>query len=294
MLEIRSAAMSYAEFDIHDAVWNGEGVVPAQRITELAQRLAAEVLQLAPKGRQPVVSFDVFDTILLRNHKYELRRFWEIAEAQAKALRKAGTASAPAAEALYLARVEGARLAYATARRVGRSSEPCLDDIYDCYRHLPELGGEDPAALSAIEIAYEKCNLRCNTIMKELIDILSDKGAYILWLSDMYLPGSVIADLIAHCGLGPKFKFGYSSADTGANKATGLAFRVVAGQLGLAADEFVHLGDNATVDGRGAQTVGARSLILPVSQPQQRQREDDEDKFVTWMNGRHPGLPAGW
>ena len=294
MLVNESSSAAYYATDVHGSVWGLSAQLSRDEIAGLARGLAEEALSLAVPGRRPVVSIDVFDTLLLRNSKFELRRFWEIAHLQANHWPTATPAAASLAETLYIARIDGARLAYAVAPRLGRSSEPTLDDIYAAYRRLPGLADSDYQFLRGWELSYEEQNLRANPVIVAVVEMVREAGAQVVCISDVYLKAVDISRLISTCGIGHRFDVVYSSADTGLTKASGLAFRNVAARLSIAADEFVHLGDNAVVDGSGAVSIGARSIIVPVSRIETQRRDDDEDAFRVFLEEERPFLPVVW
>jgi hypothetical protein len=62
-----------------------------------------------------LVSVDLFDTLLLRDHRCERRRFLLMARMAAEALDRAG--SRVSIQALYLSRLDAQRLAYRACSR---------------------------------------------------------------------------------------------------------------------------------------------------------------------------------
>ena len=213
-----------------------------------------------------LVSFDVFDTLLLRNTKPEPARFREMAREQRRALLAAGL-SPPAVDDLFFARLQAARIAYSCAPLVEGERDASWDSILDLMLH--GLGWEgDPARLAReiitqVELDYEAANLSPNRPLMDLLARARDRGARLVFLSDMYLDSGGIAGLIAR--LAPDFSWdrGYVSSQVGMTKRGGGLFRHMLGEEGVDAGRVVHLGDDPVGDLATPRGLGITAVATP-------------------------------
>ena len=176
------------------------------------------------------VSFDVFDTLLLRPYvkPTDLFRHMEInentpgfADARISAERRARTKDRP---------------------------EVTLSDIYDAmdtkFSHMMEK-----------ELEYEAQVLQPNPEMKRVFDLTLSKGKVVILLSDMYLPSAFIADVLSKRGFSGYRKL-YVSSDNGKSKCFGDLFRQALGDLNVLPSELLHIGDDERSDVRTPSAMG--------------------------------------
>ena len=200
---------------------NAPGLLPGALGPAVEQQLAEGVR---------AVGLDVFDTLLWRRTLHPRDAFGGLPHGWA------GRRLRPLAEAVVTA---GCR------RLLGR--EPRLADI---YRLLP---GCDAAA----EMALERSLTVANPAGLALVRRLQARGLPVLAISDMYLSGAQIAELLAHAGYPPLAVL--SSADVGVSKhGGGRLFLRAARQLGVRPDELVHVGDDPWSDIEMARRQGLR------------------------------------
>ena len=211
---------------------------------------------LSPACR--VVSFDVFDTLLLRP-------FWQPADLfafmEADVTRMLGCADHVQFGQL---RVEAERRARKAAVDQKRSAlgEVTLDDIYAelaalCPRLVPHLD-----AVRQLEL---DCELRFCTARKkgrELWELAQFAGKTVVCVSDMYLPADFIRRMLEKCGYTGAAGV-YVSCEAGVNKSSGQLYRLVQKQLGCQGGEIVHIGDNPAADVQKAREAGWTAFLLP-------------------------------
>ncbi len=177
-----------------------------------------------------VVSFDVFDTLLLRPF------------------------AAPA-DIFYLV---GQRIGYFNFKEIRviaerearqKSGKPNDEiDIYDIYRELARRSGVSPTD-AELEISLEEELCYANPYMLELFSILKSRNKTVVIVSDMYLPASVIKNILHKNGYVGYSKL-YISCDRGCNKSSGQLFKMLKNDFG---DSIIHIGDSVTADIEGAK-----------------------------------------
>lgn len=235
----------------------------AQYRAMLSEAIAAV---LPPEG---VLSYDVFDTFLLRDDVSEYRRFIEIAELVAAHV---GCDPVDA----FIARHLGTRASYRAGRRVKGCGEGSLSEI---HRTAARLLGCDEAAAETfvdIELDYEADHLSVNPALMELARWHRERGGRVIAISDMYMHAEQIERLMARIVPGhPLFDVVYSSADTKVSKASGHLFDLVREDLDARAIGCVHVGDSLYGDFRRARERGWAALHLPVAAAEIARRRHD-------------------
>ena len=168
------------------------------------------------------ISFDVFDTLLLRPYARptDLFRHMErnenvpgFADARIYAERRARTKEKP---------------------------EVPLSKIYDTIR-------KEFTGLMKKELEYEAQILQPNPEMKRVFDLSVHKGKRVVLLSDMYLPSGFIADVLSRRGFSGYEKL-YVSNDDGKSKCFGDMFQKVLEDLDIHPSELLHIGDDERSD----------------------------------------------
>lgn len=123
----------------------------------------------------------------------------------------------------------------------------------------------------AYELDVESHALVARAGWLPLLERLRQRGATIVALSDMYLPGSAIKTLLDRAGIGGYFDEVHSSADSCRAKASGHGYRRLCELRGWAPRTWLHIGDNPYSDGLQAQAHGLTALCL--RDPSERKRK---------------------
>lgn len=174
-----------------------------------------------------VVSFDIFDTLILRNieqptdifkiieNKYKVKNFFKnriLAESQS---------------------------------RIGQKNyEANLNRIYD---FLQKMYKEDIKKVKEIEMQIEYDFICQNTVMKEIFDYCKKQNKKIFLISDMYLPKEFIQKLLKKCGY-EKYNNLYISNEIMESKHIGGLYDYVMKQEKIKTEEWIHIGDNKHSD----------------------------------------------
>lgn len=179
-----------------------------------------------------VVSFDIFDTLVLRNvgNPHDV---FDIVEAMA------GASGIDAAPGFARARVDAESMA---ASHKGPGKDVTLEDIYQ------ELSFSDGAkeALKKLELDTERKVIAPNDEMIGLARRLKGRGKTIVATSDMYLPASFLTTILLSFGC-PVDRL-YVSGDIGLRKSHGALFSYVVKDLEIGRGRIVHIGDNRRSD----------------------------------------------
>ena len=181
------------------------------------------------------VSFDVFDTLLLRPYVRPTDLFRHM-ELYFKA------------DGFSKMRIEAERKARARYRR-----EITLDEIYDelddSLQHL-----KDEEIEMEISVAIP------NQDIMDLYNWLIQSGRTVVLVSDMYLPTEVIEKMLENCDIKGYRKLYVSSAYS-ATKHSGELYDIVPEDLGISKEDVIHIGDNRHSDYNVPMKKGIRSIL---------------------------------
>lgn len=185
------------------------------------------------------ISFDVFDTLINRTVEKPSDVFYKSALLYTKNHRKA--------EEFRNARIKAEKL----ARDYYKDKEIDIEDIYEF------IDGDlfDNDLYKNNEIEFEIDNCVANSKMKKVFDYAISKNKQVFIVSDMYLPKSVIKEMLQKCHICGYTEL-YVSNDSNCNKLSGKLFKCVLHDYGLNSTEIVHFGDSIKADILGAKKAG--------------------------------------
>lgn len=190
-----------------------------------------------------VVSFDVFDTLILRNLLDPGDVFYltgmKLGISGFKALRE---------------RAEGEAARRKKAQ--GKGVEVTLPEIYEVVR---EWQGLDPKKGMETELSVETAVCRANPYWHDVFDSLRSAGKQIVVATDMYLPESAVRELLVHCGYEMDQVKVFVSCEEGAGKRDGALFRSMSRKMGNRV-KCIHVGDSKAADIRAARQEGWTAL----------------------------------
>jgi len=113
---------------------------------------------------------------------------------------------------------------------------------------------------------------------------LRTQGKRIFIISDMYLPASHLKVLVEHAGLIDFVEDVISSADTFLAKASGKGYGQVQEKYSLVRERWIHIGDNAFSDGMRAVEFGIEALII--HDPLEDHRKSIVKRYINYSYGR--------
>lgn len=183
-----------------------------------------------------VVSFDIFDTLLLRPYMKPTDVFKHLELLTEKI-------------GFYNARKEAENQFYLM---YGREQEATLDNI---YQMIPEY-----ADLKEKELELEYDTLYVNSEIKELYDYALKRNKTIIITSDMYLPFYFIKNVLKKNGF-LKYKQLYLSNQLNKRKDKGNLYDYIIKDLKVLPKTILHIGDNANSDYKKALEHGLKAVL---------------------------------
>jgi len=203
------------------------------------------------KEKMLIYSFDVFDTVVTRTVAEPRDVFLLMGEAL--------ESLCPGLPPGLYADFRAARIKAESDAR--RSAEREDIKIADIYREMASQWGlDDNQRDKLIEVEIDKEIMVSSPVRGTIneIDRLRKKGCRIIFITDMYLPETVIKDILAEAGA---FRNGdglYVSGEIGTMKRSGALFRYVLEKEGCEAAQLCHYGDNLKGDMRVPAQMGIR------------------------------------
>lgn len=187
-----------------------------------------------------VISFDIFDTLLVRN-VLKPKDIWRILEQEEKA------------RGFFAARDVADRATYAAATK--RGGEHTMDEVYS-------LMGGRWTEYRKKELDAEKKALFPNPEIVELWNEAGRLGKKRILVSDMYLSRSEIEMLLHSKGVNDWDAL-FVSSEYQCRKATGKLFEIMLGKLSVTSDHVMHIGDSPQGDFAAPQRLGITAFCYP-------------------------------
>ena len=231
---------------------------------------------MAPSVR--LISVDVFDTVLIREPTSELRRFAGIAELQAERLQPRFGNQFSGLD-LLVARLQATHASYRVSERVSGSREGSITQIYRTVETQLGLQAGLHEQLIEMELEYESSVLHPNRALIAWLDKQRDRGVDVMLLSDMYLHGTHIKQLLRTADVLADIDV-VSSADNKLTKHGGTAFANLLAERAVSAAEAIHLGDSLRSDYKMARRAGLRSAYLPIPLAERKAIRSDHDEML--------------
>lgn len=185
-----------------------------------------------------VISFDIFDTLVLRKLDNPEDLFMLVGEK----LNIFG---------FYGIRKKCEAEVRQHKRATYQNNEVTLEEIYERVAYYT---GINATQGSEIEFDIELDMCFANPYMYEVFQILKSAGKHIYATSNMYIPKEKMRVLLAKCGY-EGFEDILVSCDYHCGKGNGALFRVLQSKV-KSDNTIVHIGDNVGADIKGAQAAG--------------------------------------
>ena len=193
----------------------------------------------------PVVSFDVFDTLIERDIDDPTDIFYIVGEA---------VLGYEYVGQFKLDRIKAEQI----ARDKKASGEVVLDEI---YMELDGVYGNKTELLKAREIETELQYCRPKQKIIPIYKKCCELGKTVLLISDMYLPPSIIEKMLEKCEISEYSKL-FVSNEYEENKRTGRLFKAALEELSIAPKDIIHIGDSIKADLLGPRKEGIRSVLI--------------------------------
>jgi predicted HAD superfamily hydrolase len=137
--------------------------------------------------------------------------------------------------------------------------EISLDDIYNTISKYYGMSETQKNKLMNIEIALEKKMMRSRKFGMHLFNIAKNSNKEIYLISDMYLPSTVIKDMLDQEGI-TDYKELFVSVDYNARKHSGRLYDIVLKNVKLLPQQLLHVGDNKKTDIIEAEAKGIKAF----------------------------------
>jgi predicted HAD superfamily hydrolase len=200
--------------------------------------------------RADAVTFDVFDTALLRCVPDPA----DVFEIVGYRLHETGRLAIDPFTYRNL-RIRAETVARANALRAGHQ-EVTLREIHTELQALCPDADRDAGV--AEELSVEAAVLIANPDVKRAFDFALARGKKIAFVSDTYFSESFVRERLEALGFAGDFRV-FSSSDCGATKERGTLFDIVSRALDVNRPKIVHLGDNRRADVVMARRSGLQS-----------------------------------
>lgn len=189
--------------------------------------------------RHQIISFDIFDTLLLRPYAKPTDLFLHLEKLEST-------------EDFANARIKAEQI----ARKNHYDKEDItLDEIYnEIERKFVNFKEK--------ELALEKQILQPNSEMKEIFEYAKNRGKRVIIVSDMYLSSDFLKSVLEEKGF-IGFEKLYVSSKYGKLKYSGNLFKEVLNNLKISPKKILHIGDSEHNDFIMPQKLGISSFLYP-------------------------------
>ncbi|NRT73687.1 HAD family hydrolase [Clostridium beijerinckii] len=197
-----------------------------------------------------IVSFDIFDTLILRMVEKPTDIFRLV---QIEYEKKYGPLNFNYEEIRIESENEARKIAYNNENRL----EIHFDEIFEALINLL-IDKEKIDILKELELNLEKKFCVPNNYMKKLFNECKKMGKKILIVSDMYLDKDIILSLLDKCGYSG-YENLYLSSELMMTKAHGGVYDYIIKELKVNPNDILHIGDNYETDIGNAKKRGIKT-----------------------------------
>jgi FMN phosphatase YigB (HAD superfamily) len=212
--------------------------------------------RLVTAGRHEVISTDLFDTLLLRDHTTETYRL-------ALSSSRAGALLGVDPDVLTRLRWSSQDVAYRAVAMERPEGEATLTAICATVATALGLGDDAARVLHDTEVDVDIAHLRANRALLALLEDATRRGLRVIAVSDTYYGEMDLHRMLAAVVGPPPLAAVYSSADIGLTKHAGGLFDEVAKRENVVPEAIVHVGDHPDADVRQARAAGWTAVHLP-------------------------------
>ena len=208
-----------------------------------------EIRQTIAAPRVKIVSFDIFDTLVVRPFYWPNDLFIFLGNDFLKKFKLSRTFM------FKEMRIQAEKM----ARTRHPKGEPCLDEIYRQFQLMTGFSDEQIAYCKEREYALELQYCRPRKSAHDLYEYALACGKVVIATSDMYLPEAFLRKMLHNCGYHDLTSVSVSCTN-GFSKYNGDAYRKMLEFYHLAPDEIVHIGDNYHPDVEVPRELGIRAF----------------------------------
>lgn len=214
-----------------------------------------EIIKKMNSASVDVISFDIFDTLLVRTIGSP-SDFFELLDKYFKELDPSVISFGKIRE-----EAEGILRRQIIAKDIEKE-DITLDEIYEVMIHSLGVPSDIAIKMKDKEISLEKRVCKCRKSGKYLFDEAIKTGKRVILISDMYLCEATIKEILSGLGYEGYDKL-YLSSTIGLRKTTGHLYQYVISDLQLKPDTVLHIGDNYESDDMIAGKKGFRTIWFP-------------------------------
>ncbi|HEY5551010.1 MAG TPA: hypothetical protein VIK52_03925 [Opitutaceae bacterium] len=195
-----------------------------------------------------IVTFDIWDTCIAR-----------ATGSPESVFRAAARAVLPDTSLDDVEKLASQRQEAERSARVGVGAGECnLGEIQTAFEKL--IGAKLAGEFISAELRLERAAARPVASVRAEVAKARAAGSVVAFISDMYLPGTLLRDLLIEHGFALPSDPVFLSSEHRANKHSGSLYEVVRKALQIDGGEWVHYGDNAHSDVTVARQHGARAI----------------------------------
>ena len=202
------------------------------------------------------VSFDIFDTLLIRPFAKPADLFTLLNSEFQK--ERQGVLSSD----FCTMRVTAERYAREKMHLLSLHEEVTLEEIYSELQELYDLPHNICKNMMNLEIQYELQYCKARKYGYELYLLALDMGKRVVCTSDMYLTKDIITLLLRNNGF-TEIDDIFVSSEKRRTKHNGTLYKVVLHELGISPKNILHIGDNEYSDIQVPQKLGIHTVHLP-------------------------------
>jgi HAD superfamily hydrolase (TIGR01549 family) len=213
-----------------------------------------EAFQVALADCQ-VVSFDVFDTLLVRRVHQPADVFLHLEKTDA--FRRHGPWPAP----VWQLRAKAENQARRQLHQSTGSGEVTLEEIYAAFCDLSRLPREDAAGLVRAEEEIERRLCHACAAITALYERAVAAGKRIIFVSDTYHHARFLQELLTARGFRATSDVVFASSDLRLNKQSGQLFPQLLRRIGLNPEVILHVGDHPISDFERPRALGIQAIL---------------------------------
>ena len=222
--------------------------------------MSLKALLTADQSTFDLVSVDLFDTLMLRDHSIQLGRFNEVARCVSKKLTLAGyTVETKLLRDLRRRVHEAAYQAVAFERPAGDVTFDAMVAIQLTQLGLPQTLGR---LFNEAEREVEARHLLPNKQLASVLTTLRRSGKRVVAISDMYIGKNDLLPLLHQVMVHSPVEEIYVSCDLGVTKQSGQLFARVATLEQVPLARILHCGDNEHSDVVMPHAAGCQAVLL--------------------------------
>lgn len=200
-----------------------------------------------------VVSFDVFDTLLVRPFAVPNDLFTYIETLVGE------VTDGKIVDGQFRELREKAR---GLVKNSQCGEEVSLQERYEAIGKVANLTDEQTQNLHELELSLELNTLYARSFMTKIYEYAKSQGKFIVILSDTFFTSEFLNNVLSKNGI-TGYNLIWSSMETKLLKHTGNVYPKLIEEVGVSADKILHVGDNKIADIEKAGKHGIETLYVP-------------------------------